>query len=85
MPVRSTLFVFWQKKEIEFGRSITIAEVAKATGLHRDTIKRLMDDNTSRFDEPVIDRLCDFFGVSPGPIPFLVYEPHLHKGVNDAR
>lgn len=74
MPVRSTLFKFWQQKEIEFGRNLTVAEVSKSTGLHRDTIKRLLDDETTRFDEPVIDKLCEFFGVPEGPIPFLYYE-----------
>ena len=74
MAVKSTLFQFWQQKELEFGRIISIAEVSRATGLHRDTIKRLMDGETSRFDEPVIDRLCEFFGVPDGPIPFLLYQ-----------
>jgi hypothetical protein len=73
MAVKSTLFQFWQQKELEFGRTISIAEVSRATGLHRDTTKRLMDGETSRFGEPVIDKLCDLFGVPDGPIPFLVY------------
>lgn len=74
MPVKSTLFKFWQQKEIELGRNVTVAEVSRATGLHRDTIKRLLDDETTRFDKPVIEKLCDFFGVPEGPIPFLYYE-----------
>ncbi|HEX9921900.1 MAG TPA: hypothetical protein VGD99_04495, partial [Anaerolineae bacterium] len=32
------------------------------------------DDETTRFDKPVIEKLCDFFGVPEGPIPFLYYE-----------
>ncbi len=79
MAVKSTLFQFWQQKELEFGRIISIAEVSRATGLHRDTIKRLMDGETSRFDEPVIDKLCGFFGVPDGPIPFLTYERNLKE------
>jgi hypothetical protein len=79
MAVKSTLFQFWQQKELEFGRIISIAEVSRATGLHRDTIKRLMDGETSRFDEPVIDKICGFFGVPDGPIPFLAYERNLEE------
>jgi hypothetical protein len=75
VAIKSTLFQFWQQKELELGRTISISEAAKATGLHRDTIKRLMDGSTSRFDEPVISGLCAFFAVPPGPIPFLIYEP----------
>jgi hypothetical protein len=32
MPVRSTLFEYWRQKEIELGRRLTVAEVARATG-----------------------------------------------------
>ena len=74
MAVKSTLFQFWKQKELELGRTISITEVSNATGLHRDTIRRLLDDETTRFDKPVISGLCKFFEVPPGLVPFLVYE-----------
>lgn len=74
MPVRSTLFEFWKEQELKQGRTITVTDVSKATGLHRDTINRLLENKTSRFDEPVVDALCRFFDVPSGHIPFLMYE-----------
>ena len=74
MTVRSTLFEFWQEKEKEWGRDITISEVSEATALSRDTITRLRDGKTSRFDGPVLSKLCEFFKAKPGPIPFLIFE-----------
>ena len=73
--IKSTFFEFWKSAEIDRGRRITVAEVAKATGLRRNTIQGLLNGETTRFDAPVIDALCCYFNVPAGPIPFLVYEP----------
>lgn len=74
MAIRSTLFEFWRKTEVERGERLTVSEVARAAGVSRSAIQRLLDGETSRFDGPVVDALCEFFAVPDGPIPFLVYE-----------
>ena len=60
---------------MELGRRLTIAEVARGTGLERNTIKSWLDNRTTRYDQPVIDALCRYFDVPAGMIPFIVYEP----------
>jgi hypothetical protein len=75
MAVKNTLFQYWKHKELELGRSITIPEIANATGLHRETVANLLEGRTTRFDAPVIDKICEFFSLPSGPIPFLIYEP----------
>lgn len=68
----SNLDEFWKKKELEKGEIISVHEVARATGLNWETIKKLRDNKTRRFDSHVIGRLCKYFGVPNGAaIPFL--------------
>lgn len=73
--IKVNLFDFWKQKEIESGRTITVREVAAATGLSRDTITRIKAGRTAHPDLEVIDKLCKFFNVPPGPIPFVSYNP----------
>lgn len=75
MTVKNTAFQFWKNKELELGRPIEIIEIAKATGLHRETVANLLEGRTTRFDEPVLQKICKFFNVPAGPVPFIVYEP----------
>lgn len=63
------------EKQAEWGREITIKEMAEATGISRDTISRLLKGTPTRIDKNTIYALCEFFGVPPGPVPFIVYEP----------
>lgn len=73
--MKNLLFEFWKQKEIEAGRTITIKEVSEATGVNRDTLTRFIKGKMVRFDEDVMSKLCKYFNVPPGPVPFLVYEP----------
>lgn len=75
MAMRSELFRFWQEKQLELGRRVTVSEVARQTGVSRNAIQRLLDGDSSRFDGPTISAICAFFEVPAGRIPFLVYEP----------
>ncbi len=75
--ITSTLAEFWQKKELEAGRIITVQEVSRKTNLNWETIRRLKENKTRRFDSHVIAELCQFFDVPDGEqIPFLsvIYE-----------
>lgn len=49
-------------------RKLKIADVARDTGLHRNTITLLYDETASRVDLDAIDRLCGYFGVSVGEL-----------------
>lgn len=68
----SDLDSFWRLKELEAGRIITVAEVAKATGVSWEAIDNLREGKTTRFDSPVVGKICSFFKVPDGAtVPFL--------------
>lgn len=69
------IFRLWNEKELRENRRITLTEVSEATGLAPETIRKLRENGTTRFDKPVIIALCKFFDVPPGPVPFIVYVP----------
>lgn len=85
MHIASTLFEFWRQKEVEQNRRITVSEVARDCGIHRDAIQRLLDNESTRFDGPTLAALCRYFGVASGaPIPFLIYEANTSERGNHA-
>lgn len=49
-------------------RKLKIADVARETGLHRNTITLLYQETASRIDLDAIDRLCAYFNVSVGEL-----------------
>jgi putative transcriptional regulator len=49
-------------------RKLKIADVARETGLHRNTVTLLYDETAARVDLDAIDRLCHYFGVSVGEL-----------------
>lgn len=73
--IKLDLFSFWKEKEREWQRKITVAEVARATGIHRNTIRvYLLKEGIDRPDLSVVAGFCSFFNIPPGPVPFLIYE-----------
>ena len=44
-------------------RKVKVADVARATGLHRNTLTQLYYETASRIDLDTIDRLCGYFDV----------------------
>lgn len=71
----NVLFDLWKDKEKREGRGITLSEISETTGLASETIRKIRDNETKRFDASVIIALCDFFDVPPGPVPFIIYDP----------
>lgn len=49
-------------------RKLRIADVARDTGLHRNTITLLYDERAIRIDLDVVDKLCTYFEVSVGDL-----------------
>lgn len=74
LTAKVDLFSFWQDKEKELGRKITVIEVAKAIGVSRNTLKSYLQNEVERPDMRVVTKICEHFKVPPGPIPFLIYE-----------
>lgn len=72
--VKIELEQHWNDYELKRGKILTIREVSLKTGLSWDTVKNLKEGKQTRFDEPVLHKICDFFGFEPGqPVPFLIY------------
>jgi putative transcriptional regulator len=44
-------------------RKLKISDVARDTGLHRNTITLLYQETSTRVDIEAIDKLCKYFGV----------------------
>ncbi|NJO82100.1 MAG: helix-turn-helix transcriptional regulator [Blastochloris sp.] len=65
------------------GRRITMAEVARATGISRTTLRRLEKNETDGIDFETIRKLCDFYGVTPEAI--IKYEQHKHETPDEQR
>ncbi|AWI79168.1 XRE family transcriptional regulator [Parazoarcus communis] len=49
-------------------RKMKIADVARETGLHRNTVTLLYNETATRIDLEAIERLCDFFECSVGEL-----------------
>ena len=49
-------------------RRLNVAQVARATGIHRNVVTRYYRDKVKQYDRDVITRLCHFFSVTPGEL-----------------
>lgn len=49
-------------------RKLKISDVARDTGLHRNTITLLYQETATRVDLEAIDVLCRYFGVGVGEL-----------------
>lgn len=49
-------------------RKLRIADVARDTGLHRNTVTLLYDETAVRVDLDAMERLCAYFGVGVGDL-----------------
>ena len=49
-------------------RRLKISDVARETGLHRNTIALLYNESATRIDIETLDQLCHLFGCSVGDL-----------------
>lgn len=49
-------------------RKLKVVDVAKLTGLHRNTITLLYNETAVRVDIEAMDKLCELFGISVGEL-----------------
>lgn len=59
--------------ELLGARRQKMADLARGTGLSRNTVQRLYHGSADRIDLDTVDRLCRYFGVGVGEI--FVYVP----------
>lgn len=70
----------WEAKQKAEDRRIPLTEIARETGISRNTLSKLADVRERRYvtNTDVIDRLCRYFRVQPGDI--LAYIPTDQEG-----
>lgn len=49
-------------------RKMKVVDVARLTGLHRNTITLLYNETAARVDLEAMDKLCELFNVSVGDL-----------------
>jgi putative transcriptional regulator len=49
-------------------RKMKVIDVARLTGLHRNTITLLYNETAARVDLEAMEKLCDLFGVTVGEL-----------------
>lgn len=76
MAIRSRLAELIANKEAQEGRRLTLKRLAQETGLAQPTLRHLVYNTTQRFDAPVLDALCVYFGVPLSEL--LVHEQGEH-------
>lgn len=58
-------------------RKLKISDVARDTGLHRNTITLLYQETANRVDIDALDTLCKYFGVGVGDLFEFIDDPAL--------
>lgn len=56
-------------------RKLKISDVARDTGLHRNTVTLLYQETANRIDLDAIERLCRYFDVDVGGLLELADDP----------
>jgi putative transcriptional regulator len=68
VTVNNRFGVLLAEKRIKERRNIPLAEVAESTGISRQTLYAWENNKVNRFDVPVINALCQYFGIEPGSL-----------------
>lgn len=68
MTIENRFGVLLAEKAAKERRNISIAEVARETGLTRQTLQAWANNTISRYDAPVINSICDYLGCTPGEL-----------------
>lgn len=56
------------EKRIKERRNVSLQEVAKETGVSRQALYKWENNRVNRFDVPVINAMCKYFGIEPGQL-----------------
>ena len=73
VPVNNRFGILLAEKRSREKRTISLLEVSKETGVSRPSLTAWANNTVTRFDVPVIEALCQYFGVSLSEL--LQYDP----------
>lgn len=68
VAINNRFAVLLAEKQIKERRNIPLAEIAEATGISRRALYAWENNSVHRFDEEVIDALCQYFNIQPGEL-----------------
>ena len=68
MAVNNHFGTLLAAKRAQEKRNISIAEVARESGVARITLQGWANNTVTRFDAPVINALCKYFDCQPGDL-----------------
>lgn len=68
VTVNNRFAVLLAEKRVNERRHISLQEVENATGVSRQALYKWENNKVNRFDVPVINALCKYFGVKPGDL-----------------
>lgn len=64
------------EKRVKERRNISLQEIAEKTGVSRRALYAWENNRVNRFDTPVINALCQYFGIEPGQLfEYVPYVP----------
>ncbi|MFN8531209.1 MAG: helix-turn-helix transcriptional regulator [Anaerolineae bacterium] len=69
----SRLRIVIAEYEVKTGKRLPIKRLAQETGLAESTLHSLANNATQRFDAPVLESLCQYFGIQISEL--LIYDP----------
>lgn len=69
--LRNRFFILLSEKERRENRRITQTEIAEAVDLSIHTVGRWMRNEVGKFEAPVVERICDYFGCEVGDLLYL--------------
>ena len=68
VTVNNKFAVLLAEKRVKERRNIPLSEVAESTGISRQALYKWENNKVNRFDTPVINALCKYFGIEPGAL-----------------
>jgi putative transcriptional regulator len=68
VAVNNRFGILLAAKRSQEKRNISVIEVSTVTGIAPKTLRAWASNTVTRFDAPVIDALCRYFGVQPGEL-----------------
>lgn len=71
MAVRNNLVKLMGEKQAKSGEIVNLMKVAAESGVRHNILTRWARQEITRFDAPVVERLCDYFNCEPGDLLYI--------------
>ncbi len=69
--LRNRFFKLLSEKEQQESRRITQTEVAESLGIAIHTVGRWMRNDVTKFESPIVERMCEYFGCDVADLLYL--------------